>query len=140
MNPTRPGRVRADLVYIRTLADEVAARARDLAREYEEAHDAYVRSYRSGIRSVPRSGGAVSDLTGETALAGDYHRMQRVLGFVDNRITASRSKMVSALRELDRALGDDRDGLHGAWLDTDPDLRDDRRDRRRAAMEATGTE
>ena len=143
MTPTRPGRVRADLNYIRAVAEEVAVRAKDLARDYEEAHDAYVRSFRSGVRSLPRGGG-VGDPTGDTATAGDYRRMQSVLRFVDNRVSAARSKMVSALRELERALGDDRDGLLGAWLDTDPDLRDDRREKRAAVraatVEATGTE
>lgn len=140
--PDRQSRVRPDLVQIRVRAERISSLARALAREYEEAHDAYLRSLRGGLRSLPRKG-SKSDPTGETALAGDYHRLQSVLGFVARRVEAARKKMGGALAELEHALGDAESGLHGAWLDTDPDLRDDRRAKRAAALEAlqdTGTE
>ncbi len=134
-SPERPGRIRAELSSLKALAADVTSSAEDLAREYEEAHDAYMRSYRSGVRTLPH-GGAAGDPTGETALSPDYARMQSALGFVGRRISSAHRKMAAARHELERALGSEVDGLHGAWLDTDPDLRRDRRERRAAALAA----
>ena len=139
--PRRPGRVRSDLSQVRSLAEEVGSKAKRLAKEYEEAYDAYLHSLRGGMRVIPKKGGAHADPTGNTALSGDYRAMQGVLKFVSNKAQDARGKLAAASLALDAALGDagvgphGGNGLHGRWLDTDPDYKRDRRDAKIAARE-----
>jgi hypothetical protein len=129
-----PARVRRELALMRAEAALLASRAKQLAKEYEEAHDAGIRSLRSGTGSIGGGGktkGSHSDPTREAAGSYEYRRLQDCSAYAARRVKAARGKLGGAIRELTEAL----EALHGGWLDTDPDLREDRRAKREAARE-----
>lgn len=126
-----PGRVRRELDQIRDAASTIAEQARQLAKEYEEAYDAGIRSLRSGAGTWgdSRSRGSHSDPTGDSATSYEYRRLRSCTSYVARRIQAAGRRARGAIDELTTALT----ALHDAWLDLDPDLREQRRAQRESA-------
>ena len=121
-----PDRVRRDLVRAQKVGLELASLAEKLADSYEEAYEAGL--YRGG--GFPPTLGSsfhVTDSTGDIVVSGDHRRIRGTVRFVGRQVRKAR-----------RLLEESEQALLEVFLDTDPDLRKDRAEKRaraRAAVE-----
>jgi hypothetical protein len=114
-----PERVRRDLLRAQKVGLELATLADELAIAYEESYEAGLRAGRGG--DMPRLGSSFrkTDPTGDIAASADHRRIRGSVRFAARRARAAR-----------RYLEEAAQALHEAFLDTDPDLRRDRADKR----------
>ena len=130
---TSTGALRASLVNLEKTGEFIAAEARKLRREVEEAHDAGLLSLRSNTGGGLPQKGTVSNTTASSAASIEFRRMQAVRKLIADRLHRSKHGAGAALAHLEAAS----EALFGAWLDTDPELGPQRRERRLAVANDT---
>jgi hypothetical protein len=103
----------------------------DLAmRDYNQAFDAGLTALRSGTGKL----GTRSNGSDTTAQGGyEFHRLQGASRFAAKLIMDAELDLMRAIQRLERAGS----AIHNGWLDTDPDIGMERRERRSAATQGT---
>lgn len=119
-------RVVRDLERLEKVGDDISTIAGRLREEYEVAVDSGAWKGRTGV-ALPGRGTGFDDVnpTATIALSWDHKRLRGAAGFAGRRARA-------ALRLLDEA----QQALLDAFLDTDPDLKRDRMEKRAQLKEA----
>ena len=128
----RQQNVRRELDSVIRYADMIKAQAIALRREYAEAEDAGLLSLRSNTGGAIPTKGSVSNQTAASAGSYEFQRIQGARRHMGFKVTQALKHMSGGLANL----GEASRTLHGAWLDTDPELGPDRRRRRKEAAEA----